>query len=166
MNKEKYEFQKNFAYYQITFTVLATIGASIISTGIAVTVSFGENDLGKLFFAIGVSMIFVSAFIFMFWIYKSRTKTKVVDLSKPSILFDKMYDEKEIDFANEKYTVSIAKKLCYGGKPLQSNYSVLKYAEDNKMILITESNENYEVCLENNIPCVKLSRNPTSEEVK
>ena len=58
------------------------------------------------------------------------------------------------------------KKLRLTGERLQSDYSVLKYAEDNKMILVTEDNENYDGCTENNIPCVKLGQNPTAEEIE
>ena len=33
------------------------------------------------------------------------------------------------------------------------------------MILITEDNENYGGCMENQIPCVQLGQNPSNEEI-
>ena len=72
------------------------------------------------------------------------------------VLVDEMYDgidAKLKEFGYEAYSV---KKLITEGKKLTSDYSVIKYAEDNEMVLVTEDTEVGKACKENNIPCVLL----------
>ncbi len=72
------------------------------------------------------------------------------------VLVDEMYDgidTKLKEFGYEAYSV---KKLITEGKKLASDYSVIKYAEDNEMVLVTEDTEVGKACKENNIPCVLL----------
>ena len=54
--------------------------------------------------------------------------------------------------------VESVKKLINEGKKLQSDFSVLNYARDNKMILITADVENKKGCEENNMPCVAIGK--------
>ena len=63
------------------------------------------------------------------------------------------------------YDAFSVKKIRLTGEPLQYDYSVLKYVEENKMILITEDPENYGGCIENDLPCIKLGQNPSIDEV-
>jgi len=58
-------------------------------------------------------------------------------------------DEKLREIGYEAYSV---KKLIAEGKRLHSDYSVLKYARENKMLLITRDAENGLSCEENNTP--------------
>ena len=54
------------------------------------------------------------------------------------ILVDAMYDgfdTKLKEFGYEAYSV---KKLIAEGKKLQSDYSIIKYAEENGMVVVTE----------------------------
>jgi len=72
------------------------------------------------------------------------------------VLVDEMYDgidTKLKEFGYEAYSV---KKLVSEGKKLTSDYSVIKYAEENGMIVITEDVEIGKACKENNIRCVIL----------
>ncbi len=72
------------------------------------------------------------------------------------ILVDEMYDgidTKLKEFGYEAYSV---KKLIMEGKRLTSDYSVIKYAEENGMVMVTEDIEVGKACKENNIPCVLL----------
>jgi len=72
------------------------------------------------------------------------------------VLVDEMYDgidAKLKEFGYEAYSV---KKLITEGKKLTSDYSVIKYAEDNEMVLVTEDTEVGKACKENHIPCVLL----------
>ena len=72
------------------------------------------------------------------------------------VLVDEMYDgidSKLKEFGYDAYSV---KKLRTEGKKLTSDYSVIKYAEDNAMVLVTEYTEVGKACKENNIPCVLL----------
>ena len=72
------------------------------------------------------------------------------------VLVDEMYDgidSKLREFGYEAYSV---KKLIVEGKKLTSDYSVIKYAEENRMIMVTEDTEVGKACKENNIPCILL----------
>ena len=82
-------------------------------------------------------------------------------MSKKSlkILVDEMddgMDEKLRDMGYDAYSV---KKLRAEGLELHTDYSVINYAKENSMILITRDTESGEACNENNIPCVLLDSN-------
>ena len=68
------------------------------------------------------------------------------------------YDEKLNELRHEAQSV---KKLINEGKPLRSDYSVLTYAKENDMILVTADVENKQGCDENKIKCIC----PTKETV-
>jgi predicted nuclease of predicted toxin-antitoxin system len=75
------------------------------------------------------------------------------------ILVDEMddgWDEKLNGLGYEAYSV---KKLILEGKKLHTDYSVINYAKENKMILITRDTESGQACQENNIPCILLDNN-------
>jgi len=75
------------------------------------------------------------------------------------ILVDEMddgMDEKLRDMGYDAYSV---KKLRTEGLKLHTDYSVINYAKENGMILITRDTESGEACNENNIPCVLLDSN-------
>ncbi|MDE1862836.1 MAG: hypothetical protein KGI33_07985 [Thaumarchaeota archaeon] len=76
-----------------------------------------------------------------------------------------MYDGKDIELSKRGYDAYSVKKLRLDGEPLQYDYSVLKFVEENKMILVTEDGENYGGCKENNLPCIKLGQNPSIDEI-
>ena len=72
------------------------------------------------------------------------------------ILVDEMddgWDEKLRGLGYDAYSV---KKLILEGKKLHTDYSVINYAKENKMILITRDTESGEACKENQIPCILL----------
>ena len=72
------------------------------------------------------------------------------------ILVDEMddgWDEKLRILGYEAYSV---KKLIMEGKKLHTDYSVITYAKENKMLLITRDTESGKACKENNIPCILL----------
>ncbi len=79
-------------------------------------------------------------------------------MSKKSIkiLIDEMddgMDEKLIDAGYDAYSV---KKLRADGLKLHTDYSVINYARENGMILVTRDTESGDACSENNIPCILL----------
>ena len=79
-------------------------------------------------------------------------------MSKKSlkILVDEMddgMDEKLEKIGFEAYSV---KKLRTEGLNLHTDFSVINYAKENSMILVTRDTENVEACSENNIPCILL----------
>ena len=75
------------------------------------------------------------------------------------ILVDEMddgWDEKLKNLGHEAYSV---KKLITEGKKLHTDYSVINYAKENGMILITRDTESGQACTENNLPCILLDNN-------
>ena len=72
-----------------------------------------------------------------------------------------MYDGKDEELQKLGYEAYSVKKLRRNQK-LQSDYSIIKFAYNEGMILITEDTESNDACLENNIPCVQLGQKSTS----
>lgn len=75
------------------------------------------------------------------------------------ILVDEMddgWDEKLRGLGYDAYSV---KKLLTEGKKLHTDYSVINYAKENGMILITRDTESGQACAENNLPCILLDNN-------
>jgi rRNA-processing protein FCF1 len=72
------------------------------------------------------------------------------------VLVDEMYDGIDIKLKEFGYDAYSVKKLISEGKKLTSDYSVIRYAEQNEMIMVTEDTEVGKACKENNIPCVLL----------
>ncbi len=72
------------------------------------------------------------------------------------ILVDEMddgMDEKLNYLGFEAFSV---KKLLTEGKNLQTDYSIINYAKENEMILVTRDTESGQACQENNLPCILL----------
>jgi len=71
------------------------------------------------------------------------------------ILVDEMYDGLDEKLIDAGYThVESVKKLINDGKKLQSDFSVLNYARDNDMVLISGDVENKKGCEENGMKCI------------
>ena len=72
------------------------------------------------------------------------------------ILIDEMddgWDEKLKELGFEAYSV---KKLRANGHKLRTDYSVISYAKENGMILVTRDTESGQACQENGLPYVLL----------
>ena len=75
------------------------------------------------------------------------------------ILIDEMddgMDERLIQLGYDAYSV---KKLRVEGKKLHTDYSVINYAKENGMILITRDTESGQACEENGLSCILLDNN-------
>jgi len=75
------------------------------------------------------------------------------------ILVDEMddgMDEKLIGLGHDAESV---KKLRMIGKKLHTDYSIINYAKENGMVLVTRDTESGQACEENNIPCILLDNN-------
>lgn len=75
------------------------------------------------------------------------------------ILVDEMddgWDEKLRSLGYDAYSV---KKMITEGKNLRTDYSVINYAKENGMILITRDTESGQACAENNLPCILIDNN-------
>tara|TARA_B100001750_G_C15124578_1_gene406725 strand:- start:55 stop:345 length:291 start_codon:yes stop_codon:yes gene_type:complete len=75
------------------------------------------------------------------------------------ILVDEMDDGMDEKLRSMGYDAFSVKKLRAEGLNLHTDYSVINYAKENSMILITRDTESGEACTENNIPCVLLDSN-------
>ena len=121
-------------------------------------------EKGWALITIGGVILLLMPVYFMFLISREKEKNNL-KLSDHVILFDEMYDGKEIELTKKGYEAYSVKKLRLEGKELHYDYSVLKYVEEQKMILITEDPENYGGCIKNGLPCIKLGQNPSIDEV-
>ncbi len=72
------------------------------------------------------------------------------------ILVDEMDDGWDEKLRNLGYDAYSVKKLIMEGKKLHTDYSVITYAKENDMILITRDTESGQACEENNLPCILL----------
>ena len=81
------------------------------------------------------------------------------------VLFDEMYEGKAEELRNNGYNAVSVRELRDMGFHLQYDYSIIKYVEKNRMILVTEDKESYGGCIENQIPCVLLDQNPSTESI-
>ena len=72
------------------------------------------------------------------------------------ILIDEMDDGMDEKLNSLGYDAYSIKKLRAEGKKLHTDYSVINYAKENNMILITRDTENGQACEENDLPCVLL----------
>ena len=72
------------------------------------------------------------------------------------VLVDEMYDGFDTKLKEFGYDAFSVKKLIVEGKKLSSDYSVIKYAHENGMIVVTEDVEIGNACKENDIRCVLL----------
>lgn len=88
-------------------------------------------------------------------------------MSKIKVLVDAMHDGIDEKLNKLDYDAASVKKLVDKGETLRSDYSMMKYAERNRMILVTDDTENILGCQENNMDYVpfgqKLGQNHTLE---
>ena len=72
------------------------------------------------------------------------------------ILVDEMDDGMDDRLKNIGYDAYSVKKLLTDGMKIHTDYSIINYAKENDMILITRDTESGEACSENNISCILL----------
>ncbi len=75
------------------------------------------------------------------------------------ILVDEMDDGMDEKLRNLGYEAYSVKKLLMEGKKLRTDYSIINYARENQMILVTRDTESGQACAENNLPCILLDNN-------
>ena len=77
-------------------------------------------------------------------------------MTNHKILIDEMDDGMDEKLNSMGYQAYSIKKLRAEGKKLHSDYSVINFAKENDMILVTRDTENGHACKENNLPCILL----------
>ena len=80
-------------------------------------------------------------------------------MPQQKILIDEMDDGMDEKLRELGYDAFSVKKLRTDGKKLHTDYSVISYAKEHNMILITRDTENGQACEENGLPCVLLDNN-------
>ena len=75
------------------------------------------------------------------------------------ILVDEMDDGMDERLTSVGYDAYSVKKLRTQGLKLHTDYSIINYAKENKMILVTRDTESGQACDENSIPCILLDNN-------
>ncbi len=77
-------------------------------------------------------------------------------MSKKKILVDEMDDGMDDRLNSLGYEAYSVKKLLTEGKKLHTDYSIINYARENGMLLVTRDTESGQACKENNLPCILL----------
>ena len=77
-------------------------------------------------------------------------------MGKPKLLVDEMYDGLDEELKNLGYEVYSVKKLKAEGKKMETDFSVLSYAKENGLTLVTQDGENIKACKENNMPLIAI----------
>ena len=78
-------------------------------------------------------------------------------MSKPiKVLIDEMDDGWDDKLQKMGYDAYSVKKLRTDGHKLRTDYSVISFAKENGMILVTRDTESGQACDENNLPFILL----------
>ncbi len=77
-------------------------------------------------------------------------------MKKLKILIDEMDDGWDERLQKLGFSAFSVKKLRVEGKKLRTDYSVINYAKENDMILVTRDTESGQACEENNLPYILL----------
>ena len=77
-------------------------------------------------------------------------------MAKKKILVDEMDDGMDERLNAMGYEAYSVKKLLTEGKKLKTDYSIINYAKENDMILVTRDTESGQACNENDLPCILL----------
>jgi predicted nuclease of predicted toxin-antitoxin system len=80
----------------------------------------------------------------------------IVIMPNLKILIDEMDDGWDEKLQMLGYDAFSVKKLRAEGKKLRTDYSVINYARENGMILVTRDTESGQACEENNLPYILL----------
>lgn len=72
------------------------------------------------------------------------------------ILFDENLDGMDERFKEQDYDTYSVRKLKDQGKKLSSDYSIINYARENNMIIVTKDKEFRKASEENNFPLILL----------
>ena len=75
------------------------------------------------------------------------------------ILVDEMDDGMDERLTSVGYDAYSVKKLRTQGFKLHTDYSIINYAKENEMILVTRDTESGQACAENDLPCILLDNN-------
>jgi len=75
------------------------------------------------------------------------------------VLVDEMHEGLVDKLRESGYEVESVKQLVNQGRPMRSDYSVLNYAKEHDMVLVSADIENQKGCQENDIMFVPINQN-------
>jgi len=164
------------ATLQVMIGTFVTLGATLVAIGSGYALAmqdstgadFSRNWITSAeYYTVGLIILFIGVRLFQKAFFKQRRKKGNDSTQSPKlrILVDEMLDGTDDALRNMGYEVYSVKKLREGGQKLQSDYSILKYAETNNMVLITEDDQNIEGCKENGIRVIKYGQGDTFENL-
>lgn len=81
------------------------------------------------------------------------------------ILVDEMFDGIDEKLRVAGYDAYSVRKLWLKGEELHSDFSIMKYAERNHMVLVTEDEDNIDGCIENKMRYAKFGQNQSFESL-
>ena len=77
-------------------------------------------------------------------------------MSRKKILIDELDDGMDEKLSELGFDAFSVKKLRADGKKLHTDYSIINYAKEHDMILVTRDTENGQACQENDLPVILL----------
>jgi predicted nuclease of predicted toxin-antitoxin system len=77
-------------------------------------------------------------------------------MKEKKILIDEMDDGMDEKLCELGFDALSVKKLRIDGKKLHTDYSIINYAKEHNMILVTRDTESGQACEENDLPCILL----------
>ena len=81
------------------------------------------------------------------------------------ILFDEKFVRKGAQFRERGYKAITVEELRALGLKLENQYSIIKFAEEKNMVLVTNHDESRAACSENNVPCVLVKIDDPTDEI-
>ena len=77
-------------------------------------------------------------------------------MSRKKILIDEMDDVMDEKLSELGFDAFSVKKLRADGKKLHTDFSIINFAKEHDMILVTRDTENGQACQENDLPVILL----------
>ena len=77
-------------------------------------------------------------------------------MKEKKILIDEMDDGMDEKLCELGFDALSVKKLRIDGKKLHTDYSIINYAKEHNMILVTRDTESGQACEEDDLPCILL----------
>jgi hypothetical protein len=167
---------KYLATVQILLGIFLTLGATLLAIGSTFAAAmittagdqFTQNMRMSAIYYVGGFLLLVLGVKFFGKVFGkifAKDKGTHLQTEKVKILVDEMLDGTDEMLRNLGHEAFSVKKLKEKGEKLQSDYSILKYAETHNMILLTEDDENIDACKENGIRFVEHGQNDTFENL-
>lgn len=171
-DKERY-----IAYWQVVIGAIITGGIAFIGIGMGFYIAAGKVPFQSANFleSLYALVYFIGGFFLFIFGMRLNTKTfgprratnivksNAVELYSLKILVDEMLDGLDMKLIERGYHAQSVKKLIEQGEKIHSDFSVLKYVETHRMVLVTEDEQNIRGCNENMLLAARFGQNDKIE---